>query len=149
MGVLRIEKGHVAAMELDGRTTPDDLDLSQMVAVEKDCIGKRSLVRPALRAPDRRQLVGLVACDGRSVIPRGAQLVADPRAPLPMPIQGHVTSTCYSATLGGPIALALLANGRTRYGEKLYAASPLTNTVVPVEVRHHVFYDPQGARLRG
>jgi sarcosine oxidase subunit alpha len=34
MGVLRIEKGHIAGMEIDGRTTPDDVGLGAMIAAE-------------------------------------------------------------------------------------------------------------------
>ncbi len=41
MGVLRIEKGHVAGPELDGRTTPEDLGLGRLVSAKKpDFIGK-------------------------------------------------------------------------------------------------------------
>ena len=36
-----------------------------------------------------------------------------------------------------------------RYGERLYAMSPLANACVEVEVTHHVHYDPEGARLHG
>lgn len=149
MAVLRIEKGHVAGMELDGRTTADDLGLAKMIAADKDCIGKRSLSRPGLAAADRRQLVGLISVDGRTAMPRGAQLVTDPDHPLPNPITGHVTSTCHSPALERPIALALLSCGRERRGERLHALSPLTGTSVEVEVTHHVFYDPEGKRLRG
>ncbi|HYC44111.1 MAG TPA: sarcosine oxidase subunit alpha family protein [Burkholderiales bacterium] len=149
MGVLRIEKGHIAAMEMDGRTTPDDVGLGGMVAADKQCIGKPLLARPALRADDRKQLVGIVAVDGKSVIPRGSQIVVDPSHAPPVPIDGHVTSTCFSATLGKPIALGLVKRGRARYGEKLHAVSPLTNQSVQVELTHHVFYDPKGERLRG
>jgi sarcosine oxidase subunit alpha len=148
MAVLRIEKGHVAGMELDGRTTPHDLGLGSLVAADKDCIGKRSLLRPGLVAANRRQLVGLVSTDRHSAIPRGAQLVTDPALPHPNPILGNVTSTCYSPTLEQPIALALLSGGRDRLGERLHAVSPLENMSVQVEVAHHVFYDPEGRRLR-
>jgi len=148
MGVMRIEKGHIAGMEIDGRTTPDDVGLGGMVAPEKDCIGKPLLARPALQAEDRKQLVGLKPVDGRSPIPKGAQLVADPHAPLPATILGHVTSICYSPTCGHPIALALLQRGRARHGERHYAMSPLTATVVQVEVASPAFYDPKGERLR-
>ncbi len=148
MGVLRIEKGHIAGMEMDGRTTPDDVGLGGMLAAEKSCIGKPLLLRPALRAEDRKQLVGLVPVDRTRAIPKGAQLVIDPQRALPNPIIGHVTSTCYSPALSHPIALALLQRGRSRHGEKLFATSPLTNTVVQVEVAASVFYDREGERLR-
>ena len=149
MGVLRIEKGHIAGMEMDGRTTPDDVGLGAMVAADKYCIGKPLLERAALKAEERRQLVGLVPVDRASAIPKGAQLVLDPHRALPNPIAGHVTSTCYSPTLRHPIALALLQRGRSRYGEQLYACSPLTGAAVQVVVVKHVFHDPEGGRLRG
>jgi sarcosine oxidase subunit alpha len=84
-----------------------------------------------------------------SPVPKGAQLVTHPKHTLPHPTIGHVTSTCYSPTLAQPIALALLERGRERYGETVYAMSPLTNTIVEVDVVHSVFYDPKGERLRG
>src|SRR5215204_573098 len=98
-------------MEMDGRTTPDDVGLGGMVAADKDCIGKPLLERPALRAEHRKQLVGLVPVDRTSAIPKGAQLVLDPKHAPPNPIAGHVTSTCYSPTLQFPITLALLERG--------------------------------------
>ncbi len=148
MGVLRIEKGHVAGMELDGRTTPDDLGLGQLVSARKDCIGKRSLKLPALAASGRKQLVGLTSADGKTPIPRGAQLVADPNARLPNPMLGHVTATCWSPTLEQPIALALLADGRARHGTSLYAMAPLAGVTLPVVVSNNVFVDAEGARVR-
>ncbi len=149
MAVLRIEKGHAAGMELDGRTTPDDLGLEKMVAADKDCLGKRSLTRPGLIATDRRQLVGLIPVDGRTSIPRGSQLTLQPEQPLPIPMIGHVTSTCYSPTLEHPIALALLSTGRARIGERIHALSPLTGSRVEVEVTPPIFFDSEGKRLRG
>jgi hypothetical protein len=143
MGVMRIEKGHVAGMELDGRTTPDDLGLGNLVSPRKDCIGKRSLKLPALAAAGRKQLVGLTSADARTPIPRGAQLVADPNAPLPNPILGHVTATCWSPTLDQPIALALLADGRARHGTVLHAMAPLAGVTLPVVVANNVFVDPK------
>ena len=38
---------------------------------------------------------------------------------------GHVTSWCWSPNLDAWIALALVANGRARHGETLWAVSPL------------------------
>ncbi len=46
MGALRIEKGHVAGAELDGRTTPADLGLGRMASRRKDYVG-RAAPRPA------------------------------------------------------------------------------------------------------
>ncbi len=148
MSTLRIEKGHVViGPEADGRTTADDLGMGKLVNPAKWCIGKPLLARPALTAPDRWQLVGLTALDGARM-PRAAKIVANPDHALPNPMLGHVTSWCYSPNLDAWIALALLANGRARHGEVLWALSPLANVRVRVKVGPPCFIDPEGARLR-
>jgi len=148
MSTLRIEKGHVViGAEGDGRTTADDLGMGKLVNPKKWCIGKPLLNRPALRAPGRWQLVGLTALEGAQM-PRAAKIVADPDRAAPNPMLGHVTSWCFSRNLGAWIALALLANGRNRHGETLWAVSPLANARVRVKVSAPVFIDPEGERLR-
>ena len=148
MSTLRIEKGHVVVgAEADGRTTADDLGMGRLVNIDKWCIGKPLMHRTALAALDRWQMVGLTALDGAEM-PRAAKLVADPDRSAPNPMLGHVTSWCFSPNLKGWIALALLANGRKRYGETLWAVSPLANARVRVKVCSPVFIDPEGERLR-
>lgn len=148
MSTLRIEKGHVViGPEADGRTTADDLGMGQLVNAAKWCIGKPLLDRQALKAPGRWQLVGLTALDGAQM-PRAAKLVADPDHPLPNPMLGHVTSWCWSPVLKEWIALALLADGRARHGETLWAVSPLAGAKVRVRVGSPCFIDPKGERLR-
>ena len=137
----RIEKGTSSSARADGRTTADDLGVGKLVSAAKWCIGKPLLDRPALRATDRWQLVGLTALDGAKM-PRGAKLVADPERAPPNPMLGHVTSWCHSPNLDAWIALALLANGRARHGETLWAASPLANQKVRVRVGPACFIDP-------
>jgi sarcosine oxidase subunit alpha len=148
MSTLRIEKGHVViGPEADGRTTADDLGIGKLVSPAKWCIGKPLLDRPALKAADRWQLVGLTAQDG-AAMPRAAKIVADPDRSLPNPTLGHVTSWCWSPNLEAWIALALLADGRERHGETLWAVSPLADAKVRVKVGPSCFIDPQGERLR-
>ena len=48
---LRIEKGHVAGLELDHRTTLDDLGLGRMASKEKDFVGRALRLRPKLQDP--------------------------------------------------------------------------------------------------
>ncbi|MFQ5955282.1 MAG: sarcosine oxidase subunit alpha family protein, partial [Kiloniellales bacterium] len=118
MATLRIEKGHfVMGAEADGRVTADDLGLGRMQSQKKDYIGRRSLARPGLAPEGRKHLVGLLSDDGKSPIPPGAQIVADPSAPAPVEMLGHVTSTTFSPALDRPIALAMVADGRERRGE--------------------------------
>ena len=153
MSTLRIEKGHVViGAEADGRTTASDLGMGKLVNAAKWCIGKPLLERPALRAPDRWQLVGLTVHGGNasgSTIPRAAKIVVDPDRALPNPALGHVTSWCWSPNLEAWIALALVADGRARHGETLWAVSPLADAKVRVEVGPPCFIDPDGGRLRG
>ncbi len=147
MGVLRIEKGHVAGPELNGQTTPYDLGLGALVSTKKDFIGRRLLERPALRDPARPRLVGLAPIDGRMRIRAGAQIV-EAESGTGAPI-GHVTSAAFSPTLGHPIALALVSGGPARKGQTLYASYPLRGEVVPVGVTDSIFVDPKGERLHG
>ncbi len=149
MGILRIEKGHVVGGELNGRATADDLGFGRMMSGAKPFIGQVMAGREAFKEPNRRQLVGLVPVDKRTSVPRGAQIVADPAAAMPMPSEGEVTSRCTSPNLGHPIALALVENGRNRIGERLYAHSPLTRETVEVTLANPIFIDPEGERLHG
>jgi sarcosine oxidase subunit alpha len=148
MSTLRIEKGHVVVgPEADGRTTADDLGMGSLVSAAKWCVGKPMLARVAMTSGDRWQLVGLTALDG-AAMPRAAKIVADPDHALPNPMLGHVTSWCWSPNLDAWIALALVANGRARHGETLWAVSPLANARVRVKVGPPCFIDPEGGRLR-
>jgi sarcosine oxidase subunit alpha len=97
--------------------------------------------------PKRKQLVGLLPEDGRTPLEEGAQLVADPKQPKPMTILGHVTSAYWSATLGHPIALAMVSGGRARIGETLWV--PMPDRDIRVKLVDPVFYDKAGARLDG
>lgn len=148
MATLRIEKGHiVVGAEADGRTTPADLDMAGLVSRDKWCLGKPLLHRLALNEPMRWQLVGLTALEG-AVIPRAAKLVVEPDCESPVPMSGHVTSVCYSPTLGRWIALALVSGGRTRHGETLWAISPLLGQRARVSIGPPCFIDPDGTRYR-
>ncbi len=149
MNVLRIEKGHVVGGELNGRTTADGLGFGKMMSTKKPFVGQVLARREGLTRDDARQLVGLIPADGKSRIPRGAQIIADVSAPPPVTMQGEVTSQCMSPNLGHPIALALINGGAKRHGETLQAHSPLTGESVAVTVTHPIFIDPQGERLRG
>ena len=149
MSTLRIEKGHVViGSEADGRTTADDLGMGKLVSDAKWCVGKPLLDRPMLRAADRWQLVGLTAQDG-ATMPRAAKIVANAEHALPNPMLGHVTSWCWSPNLDAWIALALVADGRARHGETLWALSPLADAKIRVKVGAPCFVDPEGERLRG
>jgi sarcosine oxidase subunit alpha len=100
-----------------------------------------------MKAPDRKQLVGLRPCDGRTTLEEGAQVAARPGQKPPMELIGHVTSSYASSVLGFPIALALVAGGRARMGQRLYV--PMPGGDVEVDVTSPIFYDPAGGRING
>ena len=144
MHVLRAEKGFViAGQDTDGSVTPVDLGMNWLLSKEKDFLGKRSLNRPDCLREDRKQWVGLLSRDGRTVLPEGTQLIGETGKPAAM--CGHVTSSYFSACLGHPIALALVAGGRGRKGETIHAARPGRDPL-PVQIVSPAFYDPKGRR---
>lgn len=146
MHVLRAEKGFfMVGQDTDGSVNPRDLGLHWMLRKDSDYLGKRSLSRPdALRA-DRKQWVGLESLDGKTKVPEGAQLVVNADLPTPVPMCGHVSSSYFSACLDKPIALALVANGRERMGETLFAVAA-DGLRTAVKIVSPVFYDAHGER---
>lgn len=143
MHVLRAEKGYfITGQETDGSVTP--LDLGIPVAHDKDFLGRRSLLRSDIARADRRQLVGLLPDDPATVLPEGAPLVAEPQSTAMI---GHVTSSYFGARIGRGFALALVAGGRARHGEPVWA--PLADRTIAARICPPVFYDPAGRRRDG
>jgi sarcosine oxidase subunit alpha len=151
LDVLRLEKGRpVVGRDTDGTVTPGDLGMGGIVDESKpDFIGKRGLRRSDLARPGRRQLVGLLTEDPATVVPEGSQIVAADAAVgrPPVPMIGHVTSSCSSPTLQRSIALALVDGGLGRLGEKVQVVLP--DRAVPARFAERRFYDPQGERRHG
>ncbi|HYB65198.1 MAG TPA: sarcosine oxidase subunit alpha family protein, partial [Steroidobacteraceae bacterium] len=116
MHVMRAEKGYIiVGQDTDGTVTPDDAGLAWTIGKAKpDFVGMRALQRPAMGAPDRRQLVGLMTRDPQTVLEEGAQVMAQPAMPPPTRPLGHVTSSYHSAVLGRSIALGFVSGGRAR-----------------------------------
>ena len=148
LSTLRIEMGHVAGSEIDGRVISSDLSLEGMLSKKKDFIGKRSLFREAFVNPSREKIVGVIPIDKKTMIPEGSHLVNDGNATLPNPKLGHVSASCWSVEYNNPFSLAILQDGKNKIGEKLYAVSPLKNKNIPVEIISSHYVDPKGERVR-
>ena len=145
---LRIEKGHVAGLELDHRTT-----LGRPGAREA-CVAKEGIRRAAscasveeLQAPDRWSLVGLECLDPGAKLRGGAILFAKDE-----PIEGHgrgyITSVTWSTVLQKTIALALYGGGLRHEGQEIVCAYPLRNEQVRARIVSPMFIDPSGERMR-
>jgi sarcosine oxidase subunit alpha len=150
LSILRIEKGHPAGQEFDGRTTAADFGMARLVSAKKRCVGRTLAERPGLADPERPALVGLVPVDAGAQLRGGAHLVADPGDARTATDLGWTSSVHWSPHVGAWIALAFVAGGLERWhGKRLWALYPLKDEVVEVEVRAPCFVDPEGARLRG
>jgi sarcosine oxidase subunit alpha len=150
MHVLRAEKGFIiVGQETDGSVTPHDLGMDWIVSKTKpDFIGKRALARKSMALGNRKQLVGLLCSDPKTVIPEGAHAVLDPTQPLPMDMLGQVTSSYYSPNLDRSIAMGMLKGGHTRMGETVYFPL-LDGRVLEAKITNPVFFDAEGARING
>jgi len=142
--IMRTEKGFIhIGTDTDGTTLPQDIGFAR--ALERKAanfVGRRSLLRPAARDPNRFQLVALAPIDRRTVLPVGAQIAQS--AP-PAQTEGHVTSSCWSPELGAPVALGMLARGSQRFGEKIRVHH--LGKIIDAEVVKAPFVDPKGERL--
>jgi sarcosine oxidase subunit alpha len=148
LSTLRIEMGHVAGSEIDGRVIPSDLLLDGMLSKKIDFIGKRSLNRAAFLNPEREKIVGVVPLDKKTMIPEGSYLVTDSEAHLPNPKLGYISASCWSVEYNNPFSLAILKDGKKKIGEKLYAFSPLKKKIIPVKIVSSHYVDPKGERVR-
>lgn len=145
--VMRAEKGFIMiGDETDGTVIPQDLGLDWAISKKKDdFLGKRAQQRPHMTDPDRWRLVGLETLDG-SVLPEGAYAVDEGQnANGQRNMQGRVTSTYHSPTLGRGIAMGLVRHGPARMGEVLSFART-DGSLVKARIVTPVFYDPEGEK---
>ena len=149
LGVMRIEKGHLAGNEVDGRTTARDLGLAKLMSTRKDYIGRIMSNRSALLDPDRPTLTGFKPADKSARLRAGAHFVSVDGPASADNDQGVMTSVAFSPTLGHWIGLGLLTSGPERIGGRVRAVDPVRNNDVEVEICAPCFVDPQGQRLRG
>jgi sarcosine oxidase subunit alpha len=149
MHVMRAEKGYIiVGQDTDGTVTPADAGMEWAIGkAKKDFVGKRSLRRPDIVAPNRKQFVGLLTDDPNALLEEGAQITASADPPLGARALGHVTSAYRSPAAGRSIALAVIESGRKRMGEKLFA--PMPGGAIAITVVDPVFFDKEGARLNG
>ena len=149
LGVMRIEKGHIAGSELTGQTSAHMLGLDRMVSLQKDAIGTRLSQRAALVDDTGLRLVGVRPVDRGQILKAGAHFLTKGTAPTMENDQGWLSSVCYSPALGHSIGLGFLKRGAERMGEIVHAYNPVQGQEIDVEIcsPHHM--DPEGVRQRG
>lgn len=149
LGVMRIEKGHIAGNEIDGRTTATDLGFAKMMSKKKDYIGRVLAERPALQSTERMLFVGFRPLDKQQCLRAGSHLIPKGKQAIAKNDEGVVTSVAFSPSLGHWIGLGLLKSGAARLGEHICVADPLRGSEFPIEVCNPCFIDVEGVRLRG
>jgi methylglutamate dehydrogenase subunit C len=143
---LRIEKGHVAGLELDHRNTLDDLGLGRMASREKAFVGKELRQRPIYQAAERWSLVGLELLEPEKRL-RGGSILFAADDEIKGHGRGYVTSVTWSVELQTTIALALFDGGLKHEGEEIICAFPLKGERTRARIVSPHFIDPEGKRL--
>jgi sarcosine oxidase subunit alpha len=148
LGSLRVEKGHVAGPEIDGRSTLDDLGLGRMAKQRRSFVGSVLRQRPALLETGRPRLVGLECLEPARRLHSGAVLF-DPGEPASGHGRGRITSVTWSPTLGRSIALGFYGGEGDMEGREVVAVHPIRNESVRARIVSPVFLDREGSRLHG
>jgi heterotetrameric sarcosine oxidase alpha subunit len=148
LGVMRIEKGHVAGNELNGTTTAADLGLGKLLSKKKDFIGRVLASRPGLNAPDRPVLVGVMPVIHMTRLYAGSHFLRIGAQPTLENDEGFLSSVAFSPTLHAWIGLGFLSLGAARGAERIRCHDPVRSADVEVTVTSPCFYDPDGERLK-
>ena len=149
LGVLRIEKGHVAGNELNGQTTARQMGLGRMVSQKKDSIGLVLSRREQMVRDDDYELVGLKPLDPKVSLTAGAHFIAVGAASTAENDEGWVTSVAYSPHLKTSIGLGYIRRGSRRHGDIVRAIDLLGDQDIKVKLTSQHFYDAEGTRLHG
>lgn len=148
LGALRIEKGHVTGAELDGRTSLADVGMAGMANSKKDFIGRVLMNREGLQDTNRPVLTGFKSVNAQEPLQAGAIVLNSADMSAGADKLGHISSVTYSPEVGGNIALGFMRDATERRGERVFAAYPLRDKVIEVEICDPCFVDPTGGRMR-
>jgi sarcosine oxidase subunit alpha len=149
LGVMRIEKGHVAGNEINGQTTAQNLGLSRMISKKADSIGNILSEREGFNGSDIATLSGFKPVKHSQKLEAGSHLISVGKSPTMENDEGWLSSVAFSPTLGHYIGLGFIERGHTRVGEKVLAVNLLQNKTTEVEIVSPHFVDPEGIKQRG
>ena len=149
LGVMRIEKGHVAGGELNGQSTALNMGLGKMVSKKKDSIGMVLSQRDGMVADSGYRLVGVKPLDPKGKLTAGSHFLEKGAAPVLANDGGWLTSKVYSPHLGCDIALGYLKGGDKKIGQRMRIVNLLAGLDTEVEIISPHMFDPEGVRLRG
>ena len=144
---LAAEKGLINIPALAPRAlTPHDIHPDGAFTPKRaDFVGKSALLRPSAGIRERLQLVALRAADKAEVLPNDATIMTDDKAGDVS--QGRMAASVQSEALGHPVALALVLEGHSRYGDTVRVVSG--NQAMQARIVKPVLFDPSGRRRHG
>ena len=151
LAALRIEKGHVAGLELDHRNTLEDLGLSQDGRERQALSSARSSAqRAALRdRPSAGASSGLECLEPGKRLRGGSILFSCTASWIEGHGRGYITSVTWSTVLEKFIALGLYQGGLKTYGRRDRVRLSAQGRANPRPVSSRPFSSmPQGERLR-
>ena len=149
LGVMRIEKGHVAGGELNGQSTALNMGLGKMVSKKKDSIGMVLSQREGMVEESGYRLVGVKPVDPNGKLTAGSHFLEKGAAAVAANDGGWLTSKVYSPHLGCDIALGYLRGGDRKIGQRMRIVNLLAGLDTEVEIISPHMFDPEGERLRG
>ena len=149
LNVMRIEKGHATANELNGQTSAHHLGMERMLSKKKDFIGRVMAHRTELTHPDGIRLVGLKPLDRSATLTAGAHFLDKDSPPRADHDLGWMSSVAYSPIMQSSIGLGFVERGHERLGSVVRAVDFVRGTDIEVEVTSPHFIDPEGERLHG
>ncbi len=143
--IMRLEKGHfIVGQDTDGLTQAFTAGLDWLVKLDKeDFAGRPELVWQSERS-DELRLVGLQPTDPTVVPPEASQIVSGANE-----IEGRVTSSRFSPTLGRSICLGIVSADLAHAGTVVTVKQPDGTRVTARVMEEHAHFDPAGERLRG
>ena len=142
---MRLEKGHfIVGQDTDGVTQAFAAGLDWLVKLDKDDFaGKPELVWESAREGEPR-LVGLQPTDPQLVPTEASQIVSGIDR-----IEGRITSSRFSPTLGRSICLGIVSARLAKPGSLVTIRLPDGTSATAKVMEHHAHFDPEGTRLRG
>ena len=144
LNVMRIEKGHPTANELNGQTSAHHLGMAKLLSPSKDFIGRVMAWRDELIRPDGIRLVGLKPVNPADMLTAGAHFL-DRGAPSRSAYDlGWMSSVAYSPLLASSIGLGFVREGHDRMGDIIRAVDFVRGKDVEVEITSAHFVDPEG-----
>ena len=143
--IMRLEKGHfIVGQDTDGVTQAFAAGLDWLVKLDKDDFaGKPELAWESAREGEPR-LVGLQPTDPQLVPTEASQIVSGIDR-----IEGRITSSRFSPTLGRSICLGIVSARLAKPGSLVTIRLPDGTSATAKVMEHHAHFDPEGTRLRG